>query len=176
MNHVKTLFQRELAAYFATPLAVVFIVIYLALTGVFTFYLGNFYERGQADLQPFFTFHPWLYLLLVPAIAIRLWAEERKSGTIELLLTLPVVYPAVIGLGYDPIWFGVLFAMNIQIYYLSPPFGPACFFLKSVAPREVTLQEIFASVWPFVLMQIAGLLLVLFFPQIALFLPEVLAK
>ena len=72
--------------------------------------------------------------------------------------------------------FGVLFAMNIQIYYLSPPFGPACFFLKSVAPREVTLQEIFASVWPFVLMQIAGLLLVLFFPQIALFLPEVLAK
>lgn len=98
MRNVATLFRRELGAYFATPLAVVFIVIFLALTGVFTFYLGNFYERGQADLQPFFTFHPWLYLLLVPAIAMRLWAEERKSGTIELLLTLPVtMWQAVLG-------------------------------------------------------------------------------
>jgi ABC-2 type transport system permease protein len=68
----------------------VFIVIFLVLTGVFTFYLGNFYERGMADLDPFFRFHPWLYLFLVPAISMRLWAEERKSGTIELLMTLPV--------------------------------------------------------------------------------------
>lgn len=82
--------RRELGAYFGTPLAYVFMLIFLMLSGAFTFYLGGFYERGQADLVPFFGFHPWLYLFLVPALAMRLWAEERKSGTIELLLTLPV--------------------------------------------------------------------------------------
>lgn len=82
--------RRELGGYFATPVAYVFIVIFLILTGVFTFNFGNFYERGQADLQPFFTWHPWLYLFLIPAVSMRLWAEERKSGTIELLLTLPL--------------------------------------------------------------------------------------
>ena len=98
MNPVAVIFRREFAAYFATPLAVVFIVIYLMLAGVFTFYLGNFFERGQADLQSFFAFHPWLYLFLVPAIAMRIWAEERKAGTIELLLTLPVTMAqAVLG-------------------------------------------------------------------------------
>jgi ABC-2 type transport system permease protein len=90
MNPVSVIALRELRAYFATPVAYVFIVIFLALMGVFTFYLGGFYERGQADLAPFFNFHPWLYLFLVPAIAMRLWAEERKSGSIELLMTLPV--------------------------------------------------------------------------------------
>ena len=83
-------FRRELAAYFATPLAYVFIVVFLVLAGSLTFFLGSFFDRGQADLQPFFTFHPWLYLFLIPAIAMRLWAEERKTGTIELFLTLPV--------------------------------------------------------------------------------------
>ncbi len=82
--------RREFAAYFATPLAYVFVLIFLMLSGAFTFYLGGFYERGQADLAAFFSFHPWLYLFLVPALAMRLWAEERKSGTIELLLTLPI--------------------------------------------------------------------------------------
>ncbi|TYO98114.1 ABC-2 type transport system permease protein [Geothermobacter ehrlichii] len=90
MNHLKALCKRELAGYFVTPLAYVFIVIFLALTGIFTFYLGGFFERGQADLQPFFLWHPWLFLLLVPALGMRLWAEERKTGTVELLLTLPV--------------------------------------------------------------------------------------
>lgn len=90
--------RRELASYFSTPLAYVFIIIFLALAGVFTFYMGNFFERGQADLLPFFNFHPWLYLFLVPAIAMRLWAEERKSGSIELLLTLPItMWQAVLG-------------------------------------------------------------------------------
>jgi ABC-2 type transport system permease protein len=84
------LFKRELRGYFATPVAYVFIVIFLFLAGVFTFYLGGFFEREQADLQPFFTFHPWLYLFLIPAISMRLWAEERKTGTVELLFTLPV--------------------------------------------------------------------------------------
>ena len=81
---------RELASYFATPLALVFIVIFLVLAGALAFYLGGFYERGQADLAPFFNFHPWLYLFLIPALSMRLWAEERKSGSIELLMTLPV--------------------------------------------------------------------------------------
>ena len=90
--------RREFAAYFATPLAYVFVLIFLMLSGAFTFYLGGFYERGQADLVAFFSFHPWLYLFLVPALAMRLWAEERKSGTIELLLTLPIsLGAAVIG-------------------------------------------------------------------------------
>lgn len=98
MNQIGNVFRREIASYFATPLAYVFIVIFLVLAGSFTFYLGGFYERGQADLIPFFSFHPWLYLFLVPAISMRLWAEERKSGTIELLLTLPVgMFEAVIG-------------------------------------------------------------------------------
>lgn len=85
-----SVFCRELAGYFATPVAVVFIVIFLILMGVFTFQLGGFYERGQADLRSFFDFHPWLYLFLLPALAMRLWAEERRTGTIELLFTLPI--------------------------------------------------------------------------------------
>ena len=98
MHPVWTIFKRELRAYFSTPLAYVFIVIFLALTGSFTFFLSNFFERGQADLNPFFLFHPWLYLFLVPAVAMRLWAEERRSGTIELLMTLPTTtFAAVLG-------------------------------------------------------------------------------
>jgi ABC-2 type transport system permease protein len=98
--------RRELAGYFSTPVAWVFIVIFLVMAGVFTFYIGSFYDRGIADLDPFFNFHPWLYfnfhpwlyLFLVPAIAMRLWAEERRSGTIELLLTLPLTaWQAVLG-------------------------------------------------------------------------------
>jgi ABC-2 type transport system permease protein len=90
--------RRELAGYFATPVAWVFIVIFLVMAGAFTFYIGAFYDRGIADLDPFFTFHPWLYLFLVPAIAMRLWAEERRSGTVELLLTLPLTpWQAVLG-------------------------------------------------------------------------------
>jgi ABC-2 type transport system permease protein len=84
------IFRRELAGYFATPVAYVFIVGFLLLAGIFTFYVGGLFERGQADLKPFFMFHPWLYVVLMPAVAMRLWAEERRSGTIELLLTLPV--------------------------------------------------------------------------------------
>ena len=98
MNRVGVIFKRELTGYFATPIAAVFIVIFLLLAGVFTFYLGNFFVRDQADLLPFFNFHPWLYLVLIPALAMRLWAEERRGGTIELLFTLPVtMWEAVVG-------------------------------------------------------------------------------
>jgi ABC-2 type transport system permease protein len=89
--------RREFAAYFATPLAFVFLVIFLFAMGVFTFYVGHFYDNGVADLTVFFGYHPWLYLFLLPALAMRLWAEERRSGTMELLLTLPV-----------PLWVTVL--------------------------------------------------------------------
>jgi ABC-2 type transport system permease protein len=98
MRRAFAIFRRELSGYFATPLAYVFIVIFLVLAGVLTFFVGNLFERGQADLQPFFTFHPWLYLVLIPALSMRLWAEERRSGTIELFLTLPIrLSEAVIG-------------------------------------------------------------------------------
>ncbi|MBO6656945.1 MAG: ABC transporter permease subunit [Pseudomonadales bacterium] len=88
--NIGVVLKRELSGYFATPVAYVFIFIFLVLAGVFTFYVGNFYERQQADLVPFFSFHPWLYLFLIPAISMRLWSEERKSGTLELLMTLPL--------------------------------------------------------------------------------------
>jgi len=127
MNTIRVIAARELRAYFATPLAYVFIVIFLALMGVFTFYLGGFYERGQADLAPFFGFHPWLYLILVPAISMRLWAEERKSGSIELLMTLPVtMIEAVLGKflaawAFTAVALGLTFPIWITVNYLGEP-------------------------------------------------------
>jgi gliding motility-associated transport system permease protein len=98
VNKVGIIFRRELAAYFATPLAYVFILIFLALSSWLTFYVGGFFERDQADLEPFFLFHPWLYLFLIPAISMRLWSEERRSGSIELLMTQPItLWQAVLG-------------------------------------------------------------------------------
>ena len=127
MKVIGALFRRELQSYFATPVAYVFIVIFLVLMGAFTFYLGNFYERGQADLGPFFIFHPWLYLLLVPAITMRLWAEERKTGSIELLMTLPITpWQAVLG-KYLAAWaftgvaLSLTFPIWITVNYLGDP-------------------------------------------------------
>lgn len=98
VRNTRVIAEREFASYFATPLATIFLVIFVALTGAFAFFVGGFFERGQADLASFFMYHPWLYLLLVPAIAMRLWAEERKTGTIELLMTLPVSpWEAILG-------------------------------------------------------------------------------
>jgi ABC-2 type transport system permease protein len=127
MSNIFTVFKRELASYFATPVAYVFIVIFLVLSGVFTFYLGNFYERGQADLLPFFNYLPWLYLFLVPAVAMRLWSEERKSGTIELLLTLPItMWQAVVGKFLAAwVFIGIALALTFPIWltvnYLGSP-------------------------------------------------------
>lgn len=97
--NIKTIAKRELAAYFTSPLAYVFIVIFLLLCGFFTFMIGGFFERGQATLaQSFFDWHPWFYLFLVPAVGMRLWAEERRVGTLELLLTMPVTaWQAIVG-------------------------------------------------------------------------------
>ena len=127
MSQLSVIFKRELASYFATPLAYVFILIFLVLSGVFTFYLGGFFESGQANLSAFFNFHPWLYLFLVPAIAMRLWAEERKSGTIELLMTLPITrFDAVTGKFLAAWAFAGLallltFPMVITVNYLGEP-------------------------------------------------------
>ena len=90
MRAILTIAKRELVAYFTSPVAYVFLVIFLLLTGFFTFTAGNFFERGEASLAAFFGWHPWLYLVLVPAVGMRVWAEERRSGTLELLLTMPV--------------------------------------------------------------------------------------
>ncbi len=89
-----------------------------------------------------------------------------------LLLTVPIFVPVIVALGYDPVWFGVLFCMNMQVSYLSPPFGPAAFYLKGVAPPEISLQDIFAGLWPFIILQLTGLMLVLTLPEIALWLPR----
>ena len=127
MNRTFAIMRRELMGYFSTPLAYVFIVIFLVLTSTFTFYLGNFYERGQADLSPFFSFHPWLYLFLVPAISMRLWAEERKTGTIELLMTLPIEpWEAVLGKflaawAFTGLALGLTFPIWITVNYLGDP-------------------------------------------------------
>ncbi len=127
MRNVGIIMRRELASYFAMPLAYVFILIYLVLANAFTFYLGSFYERGQADLAPFFNFHPWLYLFLIPAISMRLWAEERKTGSIELLMTQPVtLWEAVLGKFFAAWIFTALalaltFPVWITVNYLGKP-------------------------------------------------------
>ena len=127
MNQILSIFTREFSGYFSTPIAYVFIVIFLFLNGVFTFFLGDIYARGKADLEPFFTWHPWLYLFLVPALAMRLWAEERRVGTVELLMTLPVtVWQVVLG-KYFAAWaftgiaLALTFPIWITINYLGDP-------------------------------------------------------
>ncbi len=125
--NIVAIFKREFTGYFATPVAYVFIAIFLFLTGIFTFYLGAFYESNQADLEPFFRFHPWLYLFLIPAIAMRLWSEERKTGTIELLMTLPIsTSQAVVGKFlaawcFTGVALGLTFPIWLTVNYLGNP-------------------------------------------------------
>ncbi len=127
MSNCWVIIKRELGAYFSTPLAYVFIVVFLALSGALTFFIGGFFQRGQADLNSFFTFHPWIYLIFIPAVAMRLWAEERKTGTIELLLALPVsTTAAVLGkyiaaLIFIAIALALTFPLWITVNYLGEP-------------------------------------------------------
>ena len=127
MRNVIIIAKRELGAYFGTPLAYVFAVIFVALTGAFTFYFGSFFENGTANLAAFFLYHPWLYLILVPAIAMRLWAEERQSGTIELLMTLPVTTTEAIVGKFLAAWLFIgvalilTFPIWITVNYLGDP-------------------------------------------------------
>ena len=127
MRNILIITRRELAAYFSTPLAYVFIVAFLVSAGSIPFFMGRFLERGQADLQPFFSFHPWLFLVLIPAVGMRLWAEERRTGTIEFLMTLPITtWEAVLG-KFIASWLftgfalALTFPMWLTVNYLGDP-------------------------------------------------------
>lgn len=127
MNALITIVRREFAAYFATPLAYVFLVAFVVAAGAMTFYVGGFFGRRQADLAPFFLFHPWLFLALIPAIGMRLWAEERRTGTMELLMTLPVTTSQAVAGKFIAGWLfaGLALALTAPIWltvnYLGAP-------------------------------------------------------
>ena len=127
MRNIGIIFRREFFAYFSTPLAAVFLVIFLSVAAALPFYIGDYFDRNLADLQPFFSFHPWLYMVLVPAIGMRLWAEERKTGTLELLMTLPITMgQAVIGKflaawAFLALALALTFPMWITVNYLGHP-------------------------------------------------------
>lgn len=127
MSELVAVFRRELGGYFATPLAFVFLFVFLFTMGAFTFYMGGYFESGTANLQIFFNFHPWLYLFLIPAISMRLWAEERRTGSIELLLSLPVpLWAAVLGKFlaawvFSGIALALTFPMWLTVNYLGNP-------------------------------------------------------
>ena len=127
MTPIGAVARRELRSYFVTPMAYVFLVMFLVLSGILTFYSGDFYERGQADLQPFFAMHPWLYLILVPALSMRMWAEEAKGGTLELLLTLPITLVQAMLAKFVAAWLFIglalllTFPIWITVNYLGSP-------------------------------------------------------
>jgi ABC-2 type transport system permease protein len=130
-NNIKAIFRREIGGYFGSPVAYVFIVIFLMLMGFFTFYISRFFEVGQADLRNFFEWHSWIFMFLVPAVAMRLWAEERRMGTLELILTFPVTVADVILGKFLAAWVFIgialflTFPMVITVAYLgSPDTGP----------------------------------------------------
>jgi len=127
IRNSKAVIQRELAGYFGSPVAYVFIVIFLLLCGFFTFYVSRFYDLGQADLRPFFEWHTWVFLFLIPSITMRLWADERRSGTIELMLTLPITLPEIILGKFVAAWLFIgmalflTFPMVLTVIYLGEP-------------------------------------------------------
>ena len=127
LNKTYIILDRELKGYFRTPLASIFLLVFLALSSGMTFFLGRFFERDQADLTAFFSWHPWLFLVLMPAIGMRLWAEERRSGTIELLITLPVTNTQLVVGKFLASWIFTLIALTltmpiwITVNYLGEP-------------------------------------------------------
>jgi len=137
-----------------------------ALIGVYNLMGGIEFVKGLITGLPF---APMVIILIMMAILILLGFFIDWIGI--MLLTMPIFVPIIIGFGYSPIWFGILFCMNMQISYLSPPFGPAAFYLKGVAPPEISLQDIYASLWPFMILQVIGLGFVMYFPILALWLP-----
>lgn len=138
-----------------------------AFVGVYNLMGGT---RFVKDLMTGLALEPILIVLLMMAILIILGMFIDWIGIV--FLTMPIFVPAVVALGFDPVWFGVLFCMNMQISFLSPPFGPAAFYLKGVAPPDISLNEIFASLWPFITLQIVAMLIVLSFPELVLWLPR----
>lgn len=125
--NIRAIMMRELRSYFGSPVAYVFIVIFLVLIGAFTFFISSFYEMEQADLRAFFQWHPWLFLLLCPVLAMRLWAEERRMGTMELILTLPITLGQAILGKFLAAWIflgialGLTFPLAVTVAYLGDP-------------------------------------------------------
>ena len=139
-----------------------------ALIGVYNLMGGAAFVKSLVTGLPF---EPIVIVLIMMGVLVVLGMFMDWIGI--LLLTMPVFVPIVVAFGYNPVWFGILFCMNMQISYLTPPFGPAAFYLKGVAPPEITLNDIFAALWPFIGLQMLGLLLVVFIPELALWLPSV---
>ncbi|MGI9302003.1 MAG: TRAP transporter large permease [Gammaproteobacteria bacterium] len=140
-----------------------------ALIGIYNIMGGTSYMKGLITGLPF---EPMVIVLIMMGVLIVMGTFMDWIGI--CLLTMPIFVPVVVALGYDPVWFGILFTMNMQVSYLTPPFGPACFYLKGVAPPDISLNEIFNAMWPFIGLQIVGLALVLYFPQIAMWLSHAL--
>ncbi|MCB1714559.1 MAG: TRAP transporter large permease subunit [Candidatus Competibacteraceae bacterium] len=140
-----------------------------ALIGIYNIMGGTNYMKGLITGLPV---EPIVIILIMMGVLLVMGTFMDWIGI--CLLTMPIFVPVIIALGFDPIWFGILFTMNMQVSYLTPPFGPACFYLKGVAPPDISLSQIFGAMWPFIGLQIIGLALVLYFPQIALWLPSAL--
>lgn len=140
-----------------------------ALIGIYNIMGGTNYMKGLITGLPV---EPIVIILIMMGVLLVMGTFMDWIGI--CLLTMPIFVPVIIALGFDPIWFGILFTMNMQVSYLTPPFGPACFYLKGVAPPDISLSQIFSAMWPFIGLQIIGLALVLYFPQIALWLPSAL--
>jgi gliding motility-associated transport system permease protein len=127
MGHTKAIVKRELSGYFGSPVAYVFIIIFLLLSGFFTFSVSHFYELGQADLRAFFQWLPWIFLFLIPAVAMRLWADERRTGTLELILTLPATLTELVIGKFVAAWVFVslalclIFPLVVTVAYLGSP-------------------------------------------------------
>lgn len=137
-----------------------------ALIGVYNLMGGTRFIGGLITGLPF---EPLGIVLVMMLILIVLGMFMDWIGI--CLLTMPIFVPVIVSLGYDPVWFGILFCMNMQVSYITPPFGPAAFYLKGVAPPEISLQDIFSSLWPFICLQLLGLAIVLLFPEVAMWLP-----
>ena len=133
LRNITAIVKRELSGYFGSPVAYVFIIIFLLLCGFFTFFVSHFYETGQADLRAFFQWHPWIFLFLIPAVAMRLWAEERRTGTIELILTLPVTMTELVVGKFLAAWIFITlglcltFPLVLTVIYLGNPDAGAIF-------------------------------------------------
>ena len=165
-----TMLQGALRQTMVTVATIIWLILgAVSLVGIYNIIGGNSFMQNLLtglDLPPLGIIFVMMGILIILGTFME-WIAI-------VFITIPIFAPVVEQLGYDPIWFGILFVMNMQIYFLSPPFGPACFWLKSVAPPEITLGQIFASVWPFICLQVIGLALVMVFPEIALWLPRML--
>jgi ABC-2 type transport system permease protein len=152
MNGFYPIFKRELLAYFRSPVAYVFIIIFLAANAGCTFLLGNFYNSQQASLEIFFLFHPWLYLFLIPAVGMRLWAEERRTGTGELLLTFPVRLTTTVFAKYFAAWLFIgislllTFPMIITVNYLGSPLMAGSFLAIASFTSALTKNQVISFI------------------------------